>query len=107
MSDKVVACFQYTNAYLVYVAQNTQQRRLRLYVKQALMFPQALCAMCGRQGGQPARGAAVNSLGCTGACLHWAARVIPNLPLVRDPLFSWGAWQSIEHADVAFLFKDL
>ena len=64
------------------------------------MFPQALCAMCGRQGGQPARGAAVNSLGCTGACLHWAARVIPNLPLFHDPLV-WGAWISIEPADVA------
>ena len=100
MSEKVVACFQCTNAYLVYVPQNTQQRRLRLDVKQTLMFPQALCAMCGRQGGQPARGAAVNSLGCTGACLHWAARVIPNLPLFHDPLV-WGAWISIEPADVA------
>ena len=64
------------------------------------MFPQALCAMCGRRGGQPARGAAINSLGCTGACLHWAARVIKKLPLFNDPLV-WGAWHGIEPADVA------
>ncbi len=82
------------------VPQNTQQRRLRLYVKLALMFPQCLCAMCGRRGGQPARGAAINSLGCTGACLHWAARLIQKLPLFNDPLV-WGGWHGIEPADVA------
>ena len=37
-----------------------------------------VCSLCGRRFGKSADGAAINSMGCTGACLDWAARVIKN-----------------------------
>ena len=64
------------------------------------MSVQVLYSKCGRQGGQPAQGAAINSLGCTGACLRWAARLIKNPPTFEDAL-DWGAWNGVKHADVA------
>ena len=34
------------------------------------------CASCGRTDGNCASGISVNTIGCTGACLHWAIIVI-------------------------------
>ena len=53
------------------------------------MLAPVVCSLCGRRGGKPAEGAAINSLGCTGACLLWAVRVIKNPPLFDDEL-DWG-----------------
>ena len=76
------------------------QGPLRRHVHQTVMFLQVMCSNCKRLGGAPAQGAAINALGCTGACLRWAARVIKNPPTFEDTL-SWGAWHGVEPADVA------
>ena len=64
------------------------------------MLAPVVCSLCGRRGCKPADGAAINSLGCTGACLRWAVRVIKNRPLFDDE-FDWGAWNGVRPADVA------
>ena len=76
------------------------QGRLRRHVHQAVMSVQVMRSKCKRLGGQPAQGAAINGLGCTGACLRWAARLIQNPPTFEDTL-GWGAWHGVEPADVA------
>ena len=81
------------------------QGRLRRHVHQAVMSVQVMCSKCKRLGGQPAQGAAINGLGCTGACLRWAARLIQNPPTFEDTL-GWGAWHGVEPADVASFSAD-
>ena len=44
-----------------------------------------VCVLCGRRGGEPADGASINILGCTGACIDWALRVIKNPPFFELP----------------------
>ncbi len=61
----------------------------------------ALCACCRRCGGAAAGGAAINSIGCTGACLHWAAQLMENPPSVEyEPV--WEDWP-VSHEDLAAL----
>ena len=61
-------------------------------------WPWVLCPNCKRGVGAPAQGAAINAFGCTGACLHWAARLIKNPPPV-DVAVNWGAWHGVHPAD--------
>ena len=65
-------------------------------------WPWVLCANCKRGVGAPAQGAAINAFGCTGACLHWAARLIKNPPTF-DVALNWGAWHGVHPADVSSL----
>ena len=63
------------------------------------MNARAVCSLCGRRGGHPANGAAINSMGCTGACLRWAVQVIKNPPFFEHH-GKWEAW-FVRPADVA------
>ena len=56
------------------------------------MRMEAQCPSCERSGGGPAGGAAINSIGCTGACVHWAVQLIGNPPFWEDAPFNWEAW---------------
>ena len=56
------------------------------------MSMEVQCSSCGRTGGAPAGGAAINNIGCTGACLHWAVQLIGNPPFWEDEPFNWEAW---------------
>ena len=65
------------------------------------MTTEALCACCRRCGGAPAGGAPINSIGCTGACLHWAFQLMENPPSVeREP--RWEDWR-VSHEDLVAL----
>ena len=37
------------------------------------------CPCCQRTGGSPAGGTAINTIGCTGACLSWVLEVFENI----------------------------
>ena len=63
-----------------------------------------VCSLCGRRFGKPAAGAAINSIGCTGACLDWAARVIKNPPCFhvdRAWIQEWPYCKTVTPEDVA------
>ena len=61
----------------------------------------ALCSWCGRCGGATAGGATINSIGCTGACLHWAVQLMENPPsFEHEPV--WEEWP-VSHQDLASL----
>ena len=54
------------------------------------------CPCCQRTGGSPAGGAAINTIGCTGACLHWAVQLISNPLFWEEEPGNWQAW-AFEH----------
>ena len=53
-----------------------------------------LCASCHRTGGSPSDGAAINTRGCTGACLQWARAIMEHPHRFRyEP--TWPDWPDI------------
>ena len=66
------------------------------------MRMEAQCSSCERSAGGPAGGAAINSIGCTGACVHWAVQLIGNPPCWEDEPFNWEAWALDPAALVSF-----
>ena len=44
----------------------------------AQLHRELMCANCHRSGDSPSHGAAINSQGCTGACLQWAREIIED-----------------------------
>ena len=65
------------------------------------MRMEAQCSSCERSGGGPAGGAAINSIGCTGACVHWAVKLIGNPPFWEDEPFNLEAW-ALDPAELLF-----
>ena len=64
------------------------------------MLHSVVCIQCGRRGGKPTDGAAINSMGCTGACLDWVVGLITNPPwLPCEP--NWGSGHIVRAAHVA------
>ena len=56
------------------------------------MRSEVQCSCCHRTGGRPSGGAAINAIGCTGACLHWAVQLIVNPPFWDEEPFNWELW---------------
>ena len=65
------------------------------------MTPTPKCANCGRCGGSPAGGATINTMGCTGACLHWAADLVRNW-LYQNTDHLWQHWSVNPNDAVSF-----
>ena len=60
----------------------------------ALVDHDLTCSRCCRSGGSPADGAAINSRGCTGACLQWARDIMEHPHRFRyEP--TWPDWPDI------------
>ena len=59
------------------------------------------CSNCGRCGGAEADGATINTMGCTGACLHWAVQFMRNC-LPWDQGNPWEQWSANPKDAVCF-----
>ena len=74
-----------------------QVQTCRHQVKTSMTAPlhrQLTCPNCHRNGESPSRGAAINSRGCTGACLQWAREIIEHPHRFRyEP--TWPDWPDI------------
>ena len=64
----------------------------RDFLSDFIMRSEVQCSCCERTGGRPAGGAAINSIGCTGACLHWAVQLIVNPPFWDEEPLNWQPW---------------
>ena len=71
------------------------------YKHEDTMTPTPKCSNCGRCGGSQAGGATINTMGCTGACLHWAVALVRNC-LHCNTEHPWENWTVTPNQAAAF-----
>ena len=86
-----------THSVVYYLFQKLQEHICRHLVKISMMAQlhrESMCSNCHRSGDSPSHGAAINSRGCTGACLKWAREIMEHPHRFRyEP--TWPDWPDI------------